>query len=153
CYTTSYYYNCDEQKLGTAVAYAQEALSADDTDDLCHYAMGVAQLVSGRFDVAGAHLRRAIALNPNSTLSASHYADWLTLVGRHREAIETLDIAAQHDPLAPSYYSQIRAFALLNDEQYEEAIEAFNQIKQPQYWDHAYLAASYARLGKEREAR
>jgi TolB-like protein/Tfp pilus assembly protein PilF len=152
CYTTSFHYDGDERKLESALAYAQKALAADDTDGLCHYAMGFVHIISARFDVAGTHFHRAVALNPNSTLFASHYAFWLSRVGRHREALETLDMAAQHDPLAPSHYSQGRVIALFDDKRYEEVIHAFRQIAQPQYWDHAILAAAYAHLGKEHEA-
>jgi TolB-like protein/class 3 adenylate cyclase/Flp pilus assembly protein TadD len=154
CCTTSYFYDGDRKKLDSALVYAQKALSADDTDGLCHYAMGFALLyLTDQFGVAGVHLRRAVALNPNSTLFSSHYAMWLTYAGRHREALEMLDIAAHHDPIVPSYHSQIRTIALFGDEQYEEAIEAFSQITQPQYWDYAYLAAAYEQLGEEDKAR
>src|SRR5262249_30864071 len=97
CYATSFIFDdLDKTKLHSAIAYARKALSVDDTDGLCHYAMGFALLYTDQFEVAGAHLRRAVGLNPNSTLFASHYAIWLTYVGRHREALEMLDIAALH---------------------------------------------------------
>jgi TolB-like protein/class 3 adenylate cyclase/Flp pilus assembly protein TadD len=153
CYATSYVNDSDETKLQPAIGFARKALSADDTDGLCHYAMGFALLYTDQFEAAGAYLHRAVSLNPNSTLFASHYAIWLTYVGRHREALEMLDIAARHDPVAPVYYSQIRAITLFCDAQYEEAIEAFSQIMRPQWWDYAYLAAAFAQLGDEHKAR
>jgi adenylate cyclase len=153
CYTTSFFDDGNEVKLDTAIAYARKALSADDTDGLCHYAMGFAHLYTHQFDIASFHARRAVALNPNSTLFASHYALYLTFVGRHREALEMLDIAGHHDPLSPSYYSQIRAFALFGDEQYQEIIGQFGQVTQPQFWDYGLLAAAYAHIGGEHEAR
>jgi adenylate cyclase len=119
---------------------------------MSHYAMGYAHLYCHRFDAAGSYLATAASLNPNSVLFASHYALWLSRVGRVREALENLDFVALRDPLRQSYYYQIRAIALFAERRYEEALQTLHQVSSQQYYDHAFMAAAHAHLGREQEA-
>jgi tetratricopeptide (TPR) repeat protein len=152
CYATQYFFDGDEQNLKAALPFAQRALSIDDNDGLSHYAMGYIHLYYHRFDAAGPCLAKAVSLNPNSVLFASHHALWLSRVGRVREALETLDFVALRDPLQQPYYYQIRAIALFAEGRYEEALHTMHQASSHQYYDHALMAAANAHLGNEQAA-
>ncbi len=152
CHATKYFFDADEQNLKAALPFAQRALAIDDNDGISHYAMGYIHLYYHRFDAAGSCLAKAVSLNPNSVLFASHYALWLSRVGRLREALEMLDFVALRDPFQQPYYYQIRAIALFTERRYEDALQALNQASSLQYYDHALMAAANAHLGSEQEA-
>jgi len=46
-----------------------------------------------------------------------------------------------------------RAFALFELRRYAEAAEALGRVTSPAHWDHYYLAACYANMGRSPEAR
>jgi TolB-like protein len=50
---------------------------------------------------AEAHFRKAIALNPRSSLACTYYALWLSNAGREQESTEFFTRARELDPLAP----------------------------------------------------
>jgi len=50
---------------------------------------------------AEVHFRKAIALNPRSSLACLYYALWLSNAGREQESIELFTRARELDPLAP----------------------------------------------------
>jgi TolB-like protein len=58
---------------------------------------------------AEAHFRKAIALNPRSSLACLYYALWLSNAGREPESIEFFTRARGLDPLAPLVHGLIGA--------------------------------------------
>jgi adenylate cyclase len=152
CYLSIYFVDAKKETLDTAFTYAQKALSIDDDDGMSHYAMGFVQMYYHQFDLAEMHLLRAVDLNPNSVYFAIFYSYWLAMVGRPKEALENLDVAARRDPLRFAGFYQVRTYALFVAKRYQEAIHTFNQIEPKQYWDYAYVAASYANLDRQPEA-
>lgn len=50
---------------------------------------------------AEAPLRRALVLNPRSSLACVYYGWFLTMAGREQEAVDNLERACELDPLAP----------------------------------------------------
>jgi adenylate cyclase len=139
--------------LKKALHSAEKALSIDYNDGLCHIAMGFVCLSLRRFDQAEPHFDKAVELNPNSVTFAGERACWLYHVGRRREALEILDLVAQRDPLRPPYHWEMRATILFMERRYEEAIQTFARMNPLFHWDRAYLAAAYAYLGRDQEAR
>src|SRR5262249_61678297 len=81
------------------------------------------------------------------------YAHWLSRVGRHEEALASLERVLPRDPFPPSWYSEVRSVPLLALKRYEEAIEAAKNQDQLSHWNYAYMAACYAHLGRMDEAR
>ena len=142
-----------DETLNTCLACAEKALSLDDNDFFCHCAMGLVLLFCRRFDAAELHLDRAVALNPNSILAAVPLSNWMLRVGRTREALRVLDMVALRDPLLPPWYWECRSGPLFTEKQYEEMIRTMNRESPLQYYDHAHLAAAYAYLGRDAEAR
>ncbi|MBA4122957.1 MAG: protein kinase [Acidobacteria bacterium] len=85
-----------------AKAAALRALELDDQLAEAHTALGQAKAYSD-WDFAGAEIeyRRAIELNPNYPVAHYYYAEMLSQLGRHDEAIAEANRAAELDPLSP----------------------------------------------------
>jgi len=68
----------------------------------CNFSQGFYRFYFDRaWRDAEAHFRKAIALNPRSSLACTYYALWLSNAGREQEAIEFFTRARGLDPLAP----------------------------------------------------
>jgi TolB-like protein len=152
-YVTQFFEDVQWETIREALACAQKALALDGTDYLCHASMGYALTYFEQFDVAEIHLDKAVELNPNSIFAAGCRANLLARVGRTREALDIVDLSAQRDPLLADESWELRALILFQEKRYEEVIRSTIHKNSLQYWDHAYLAAAYIRLGREQEAR
>jgi len=152
-YLQRFFDDVQAETLNLALANAETALSLDDRDESCHRAVGVALTFLEKYDLAGAHLDKALALNPNNVIAAAARANWLVRVGRPEEALQTLDEAVKRDPLHPPWFWEVRTMILFQQKRYEGVIEAINRKSPLRHWDHAFLAAAYIRLGRIDEAR
>jgi TolB-like protein/Tfp pilus assembly protein PilF len=68
----------------------------------CHFSHGFYLFY---FDAAWrdaeSHFRKALSLNPRSSLACTYYGLWLANAGREQESVEFLSRACELDPLAP----------------------------------------------------
>jgi adenylate cyclase len=151
-YLFRYFDDPQDATLEKALTSAQKGLSLDDTDPYCHMRVGSALTWLGQFGMAELYYDRAIALNPNNATFIMSRAGVLARVGRAKEALEALDRGALRDPHLPPWYWEARSVALFVEKQYGEVIKSTGLKDPKQYWDHAYLAAAYAYLGREQEA-
>jgi adenylate cyclase len=152
-YLQRFFEDVQPKTLELTLTSAQKALSLDDRNEACHYMVGAALIYFKKFDLAGVHLDRALALNPNNVYCAAARANWLFRVGRPQEALESLEEVMRRDPLPPPWFWELRCEILFQLNRYEDVIESANRKNPLQYWDHAYLAAAHIRLGRESEAR
>lgn len=104
-------------------AAAQRAIELDPLSDEAHEALGVALARDARWSQAEASFRRAIELNPNSSLARLNFATCLLWpLGRIEEAIQQLQAAEKADPLSQSVqyaYGDL----LISARRYKEAVE------------------------------
>lgn len=133
-----------------AKAAALKAIELDDSLAEAHSELGVIKLVYD-WDWPGAEqeLRRALELNPNSSLAHMHYARYLLLVP-HRidEAIQNCQRAYELDPAVPAELDDFVGI-LYFARKYPEAIqEAAKELED----NSPLLAMSYAELGRREEA-
>ncbi|MCG8458175.1 MAG: tetratricopeptide repeat protein, partial [Holophagales bacterium] len=86
---------------GAALAIAR-ALALDDRLAQAHAAKGLL-LVSRDQDWAESErsFERAIELEPSNSTAYQWYSEMLSLAGRHEEALETVEMALDLDPLSP----------------------------------------------------
>jgi tetratricopeptide (TPR) repeat protein len=81
------YYNygvalINSRNLPEARAHLEKALEMSPTADHVHYALALAQALSGDFSNAGQHLKRAIELEPRNRLIARQDADFAPLANQ-----------------------------------------------------------------------
>ncbi len=108
------------------------------------------------WDFAGAEreFRRAIELNPNYATAYQWYAEYLSLMARHDEAVKEIQRAQQLEPLSVVMYHQAGQ-AFQNARQYDKAIEQYNralEINPAFYPSCGRLSEALGHKGMYREA-
>lgn len=138
-----------------AKAAASKALEIDPSLAEVYASLGD---ISIHFDwdwnAAGRNLRKAIELDPVYATAHHWNSEYLTIMGRHDEAIAETKKAAELDPLS----LMINTFVGWNyycARKNDSAIVAFNkalEIDQGFSWAHLYLGWSYLQMDKPNEA-
>ena len=139
--------------LDTAYTLARRAVLLDEADCRARWLLGNIHIYRREYDQACAHLRRAIALNPNDVEARGIYGLYLIAVGETEAALEQFDIARRHNPFEFNYIIWYRGIALFTARRYEEAIATLKQVHNPNNEVRCWLAASYAAAGHLSEAR
>ncbi len=138
--------------LDDALNLAQVAIEIDASDARGYGELGFSHLYRKENDKAIRAYERALALNPNDADLMSDMADALAHSGRSEEAIELLKKAMRLNPFYPDQYIWHLGGAYFNLKQYEDAIHTIQTMQNPTE-GRRLLAASYAYLGKDTQAR
>jgi adenylate cyclase len=93
-----------------------------------------------------------MVLNPNDDLIAAEHGRLLMYLGRPDEGLLRVREAMRLNPYHPNWYWNLEGRCLHTAERYGEAIAAFEQIDEPQFWVEAYLAACHAMCGRHERA-
>jgi TolB-like protein/DNA-binding winged helix-turn-helix (wHTH) protein len=111
-----------EEALTHGKAAATKALELDDALASAHYALATAHTwYDWDWDGARREFRRALELNPNDAMGRNWYGGYLSLLGRHDEAIAEHERARQLDPLSLIVNANLTR-ALYWARRYDEAI-------------------------------
>jgi len=79
----------------------RKAIKIDDKLSEAYMILGDAQfLYHWNWDEAERHFRRSLDLNPGNAISHNWYAQYLSAMGRHQQAIEEIEMAHELDPLS-----------------------------------------------------
>jgi adenylate cyclase len=132
---------------------ARSALALDDDIGLAHQVLGQLQLYRKRFLQAQFHMSKAIGIDPNDSVAAVRMGLLYCYLGKSNEALEIFQRSSRINPCHPGRYLGVRGMALFVARRYDEALEVFDRMASPYYWDRAYMAATYAMLGRIDEAR
>ncbi len=138
--------------LDLAVRIGETALDLDDHESKSHLALGMARLFRAELDKAEYHLLRAAELNPNDDLIMIEYGRYLMYANEPLRGAETVRQAMRQNPYHPNWYWNILGRCLHTARHFEEALSAFERIRTPQFWNHAYLAVCYSELGQSEKA-
>jgi adenylate cyclase len=127
-----------------------------DSTGVPHDLLCALYLTKKEVDKAIAEGERAVALNPGDPQSLLDYATCLYFTGRPEEAIPLLEKAIRLSPLGISglYVSYGAALGLTG--RFEESVSALKKalLRAPDNINaHLSLAATYIRMGREKEAR
>jgi len=134
-----------------ALELAQKAVALDDHDHQAHCILGMTQLYKGDYEGARQRLLRALELNPNDTDVLAHAAAGLALIGEHELAVDAGRRALRLTPHRPEWYAAFAGIALFAGRYYEEAITAMATAPEALCNTPAFIAASYAHLGQEKQ--
>ena len=139
--------------LEAALGLAQRAVLLDDADCRARWLLGHVHTFRREFDEAGAHLRIAIALNPNDVEARATYGLYLNAIGEPDAALKQFDIAARQNPFEFNWIILCRGVALFSARRYAEAIAALKRAHNPNNEVRIWLAASLGGAGNAVEAR
>lgn len=103
---------------------------------------------------AGREFLRALALNPNYAVARHWHAIYLTIMGRHDEALAEGRAAQRLDPLSPVIGLYVGGH-LFFARRYEEALRHFQNMAKSEFgraYAHTFLAQAYGQTGRFEEA-
>ena len=143
-----------EQAADTARLYLREAKSRPSS--LANVAAAHVNLYLGQHDDAFTEAARALALDPNDPEAHLGMAWAMITTGKPQAGLEFIETAMRLNPNYPSHYALARGMALFAKGDLDEAARVFARSIQAD--PHAIelappLAATYAHLGRRREAR
>lgn len=152
----SYSQRPDEQHWEKARAAEAKALSLDDRLADAHVARGMVSLIMDRnFANSSREFRRAIALDPRSSLAEGELALCLVAVGQAEEAVAHARQAKALDPLSTRAATDL-GIVLLYSHRFTEAESEFEEILKLNpytYRAKLNLGKAYLSLGKFSDAR
>jgi eukaryotic-like serine/threonine-protein kinase len=152
---TEYHAAPARETYAQAKRAATRALAIDDESAEAHTSLGyIRQFYEWDWPAAEAEYRRAIDLNPNYATAHQWYAEFLSSMGRHDEAIKEIRRAAAVDPLS-HIVNSVEANLLYMGRRYDEAIAKLRQVveMEPAFAEaYEYLKRSYDQKGMYREA-
>ncbi len=141
-----------EELFAQDVEAVEKALSLDENNFECHWIMCEVRMMVARLEEAELHHQKAFALNPNDPRVVAQRSELLTWLGRPVEGVDWARQAMRLDPYAAAGRAHLLGRALYIARSYEDAIEAFKQVRVPSYSHHAEIAACYAQLGSDEKA-
>ncbi len=129
------------------------ALSLDENDVECHRLLCEINLDRQQLDQAVIHGERALARNPNDPRIVAQKGELLTWLGKPDEGAEWIRKAMRLDPHGAPARAHLLGRALYGSRRYADAVGAFRQITAPRYSHLVNMAACYAQMGRDAEAR
>ena len=141
-----------EFALEKAHELAQESVLVDPLDARGYGELGFVNLYRKEHESSLASFETALRLNPNDTDIMSNMGDALAHCGRSEEAIPILQKALVLNPFYPDQYLWYLGGAYFNLKNYDEAIRTLKRMNSPAE-GRRLLAASYAYLGKQQDAK
>jgi adenylate cyclase len=147
-----------EDEVAQALSLAEQAIEVDPDFGMGYATLSFAQMFAGNPEASFANARHAVAIQPGDAFAQFIMGMNLVFVGRPEEAIAPLLEAIRLDPLeSRTPYRNVLGIAHYAAGQYTESLNILEDNLQqggPQGPHmNVFLAASYAQLGREEEAR
>jgi TolB-like protein len=118
----------DREADSKAEAAAKKAIQLDDDLAEAHAEMGDYYLgLLWDFSAAEQEYKRAVELDPNSSIAHSHYSFLLVDLGRTEQGLEQIRRAHELDPLS-LYIADNSGWRLLSARRYDEAAAQFRSV-------------------------
>ena len=130
---------------------AKRAAPADPDDERPLRELGTISMYLGKFDDSLEYFDQGESINPQHADLLADYADALTHYGWLEQAVEKINQAIAHNPLAPDYYYWVGGGALHNLERHAEALDLLQQMQNPRAAARL-IAACWAMLGEREKA-
>jgi len=131
---------------------AEKALALDENDMECLRILCEIHMEQENLDKAEHYHNRAYALNPNDPRMLAQRGELMIWLGKPDEGVEWVQKAMRLDPLGADGFAHLLGRALRADRRYEDAIEAYKQVRVVRYQHSAELAACCAATGSDHEA-
>jgi len=141
-----------EEAIDRAYNSAQKAVALDDADSPARYAIASACHYRGQTELALIHIEKALELNPNDYHNICAKA-WFLAGYRTSESVDCSIEAMRLNPLVPDNCLFAVGMAEYIAGQYENALKAFVKMSGWGLHRPAWIAACYAQLGRDEQAR
>ena len=144
------------ETIEKGIEQAQKALAVDDSIAGGHSLLCLLYTIRREYDKAISEGEWAVALNPSDAGALANYAESLSFAGRSEEAIALFQKANRLNPFAGAGFYNTFGNALQWTGRFEEAVSTYKKAIQraPDFiWAHVMLAATYSKMGREKEAR
>lgn len=141
-----------------AEEYAQAAIALDQQNALGHVALGYLHMFRTQQERSVRSLRRALELNPNSSMAYGRLANALAFLGRPEEALEAASQAFRGSPRDPERYiwhtgAMNAHFAAADYENCTIEGEKASALRPSFYGAHFISSAAFALFGRMDQAR
>jgi tetratricopeptide (TPR) repeat protein len=131
----------------------QKAIELNENEAETQRIMGACQLISGDFEAAEYHHRRAMELNPSDAFIKARSAAFYTFKGEPTQALELIEAAVAQDPFLPVWCIEERGVALFALRYFEEALSALGAMPFQTFRSRCYEAACRVSMGDQAGAR
>jgi adenylate cyclase len=142
-----------EDALERASTLAQKAVDLDGADSSARYAISLVCYYRGQHELAKVHMEKALELNPNDYHNICNMGWLLAFRDQSSDSIACLTEAMRLNPLAPDNCLFAIGIAEYVAGRYEEALGAFGKTRGWGLLRPAWIAACYAQLGRDVQAR
>jgi len=147
-----------KKSLMTAIELGNRAVALDESNPSVHANLAFIYIVAKNFDKAFAAAEKAVSLAPNSAAGYFALGFAFNNTGRYQEAIPALEKCLRLSPIpVASHVLVLLGNAYRHFDRYEEAIATYKKALHifgpDQIWVHINLAATYALMDSEEEAR
>ena len=134
----------------------KKIVSADETNEWGLHLLAVLHERRKKYDEAFKLRKKAVQFNPNNPEAIASLGWMLTTVGKAKEAVDVIKQAIRLSPYYPPWYLLYLGRAHYVLEEYDEAIVVLEKLLERRpTWSRsrAYLACTYAQLGRIQEAK
>jgi adenylate cyclase len=142
-----------ERILNESREVAETAYRLDENDVEANRILCEWEMYYPNWDKAKLHQDRAYSLNPNDPRLVAQRGELLTWLGQAEGGAELLETAMRLDPFDAHVRAHLLGRALYALHRYDEALDAYRQIRSPRVGHLADMAACSAQLGKVDEAK
>ncbi len=134
--------------------FAKKAIELDENDAIAHLVLSAAYWhVESNYELAKQQLETAIELNPNYYWNYCYGCWFSACAGDLDVSVEHAREAIRRSPLLPDGCLYTLGFTEYLAGRYENVISTIGRISAPEPESLACLAAAYAQLGRDEEAR
>ena len=142
-----------EDALERASTLAQKAVDLDGADSSARYAISLVCYYRGQHELAKVHMEKALELNPNDYHIICNMGWLLAFRDQSSDSIACSTEAMRLNPLAPDNCLFAIGIAEYVAGRYDEALGAFGKTRGWGLLRPAWIAACYAQLGRDAQAR
>jgi serine/threonine protein kinase/tetratricopeptide (TPR) repeat protein len=147
-------FNLKSDPIGRAYAAARRAVEAAPSNHLAYHALAAAQFFRRELQTFRNSAERALALNPMDGFTSAYVGSLIAYAGDWERGCALVERARNLNPHHPGWYWFPSVFAAYRKGDYHGALRFTLKVNMPAFWrTNLALAAAYAQLGQQEEAR